>query len=335
MEQHLAAIGVNSDDTGARRSHGRGRRVPTATGAGPPRPHVRGRRADRLVALEVMTRRYYRMRALGDLESRGRPRPPMLQAPTTTTDGIRVHVLTTTGPIDELGDMVADAATVGVGHGGRPRRSWSTSTPGLRGRSTMPTSWPNDPRRVLDASLLPSNVRRVVVVVGRVGSERMSSLRHHTFRWSSEGFHEDDFLRGLHPLMAARLRLSQLRNFTIERLPAGDDVYVFHARARDNPDDERLFALAEVRDLTAVHDDTGRVVALPQLERVAPRGARRHSAVPGPTAARAASPVEPRAAARVATVPARPRRHPDRRPPARSGDRGARPRAHRGALPPP
>ena len=35
-----------------------------------------------------------------------------------------------------------------------------------------------------------------------------------------------------------------------------------------NPGDERLFALAEVRDLTPVVDDAGRVVALPELERM-------------------------------------------------------------------
>ena len=43
---------------------------------------------------------------------------------------------------------------------------------------------------------------------------------------------------------------------------------MFRGVARANAKDERLFALAEVRDLTAVHDERGRVVALPELERV-------------------------------------------------------------------
>ena len=43
---------------------------------------------------------------------------------------------------------------------------------------------------------------------------------------------------------------------------------MFHGVARVNAKDERLFALAEVRDLTAVRDERGRVVALPELERV-------------------------------------------------------------------
>ena len=36
-----------------------------------------------------------------------------------------------------------------------------------------------------------------------------------------------------------------------------EDVYLFRGVARDNPSDERLFALAEVRDLTPVRDDEG------------------------------------------------------------------------------
>ena len=47
-----------------------------------------------------------------------------------------------------------------------------------------------------------------------------------------------------------------------------EDVYLFHAIARDNPKDERLFACAEVRDLTPVRDETGRIVKLPHLERM-------------------------------------------------------------------
>ena len=43
---------------------------------------------------------------------------------------------------------------------------------------------------------------------------------------------------------------------------------MFHGVARANAKDERLFALAEVRDLTAVHDERGRAVSLPELERM-------------------------------------------------------------------
>ena len=69
-------------------------------------------------------------------------------------------------------------------------------------------------------------------------------------------------------MMGKRLHLWRLSNFKIERLPSVEDVYLLHAVARDNPKDERLFACAEVRDVTPVRDKTGRIVQLPHLERM-------------------------------------------------------------------
>ena len=225
--------------------------------------------AERFVALEVLTRRYYRMRALGDLDAVTGGASPMLHGAYDDDKGGRVQVLTASGPIDELRRMVDTAAMTAAGMAGDDTivldvYAWSADR--LGDADALAERF----RGVLDTSSLPASVRRVVVVVARAepGSDRMSSMRHHTFRWSPDGFREDDFLRGMHPLMATRLRLSRLRNFTIERLPAGEDVYLFRARARANPDDERLFALAEVRDVTTLRDDANRMVAVPQLERV-------------------------------------------------------------------
>ena len=50
--------------------------------------------------------------------------------------------------------------------------------------------------------------------------------------------------------------------------PPVEDVYLLYAVARDNPKDERLFACAEVRDVTPVRDESGRIVQLPHLERM-------------------------------------------------------------------
>ena len=72
----------------------------------------------------------------------------------------------------------------------------------------------------------------------------------------------------MHPMMAKRLELWRLRNFFVERLPSVEDVYLFRGVARDNPKDERLFAIAEVRDVTAVRDGSGRLVQMPHLERM-------------------------------------------------------------------
>src|SRR3954471_11559209 len=57
-----------------------------------------------------------------------------------------------------------------------------------------------------------------------------------------------------------------MSEFMLERIPSAPDVYLFRGRGRSNPKDERLFALAEVRALSVVRDDSGRVVALPELE---------------------------------------------------------------------
>ena len=69
-------------------------------------------------------------------------------------------------------------------------------------------------------------------------------------------------------MMAERLDMWRLQEFELERLPSAQDVYVFRAVARANERDERLVAVAEVRDLTPVRDDDGRIAALPELERM-------------------------------------------------------------------
>ena len=79
---------------------------------------------------------------------------------------------------------------------------------------------------------------------------------------------EDESLRGLHPMMADRLRLWRFANFSLERVPSTEDIYLFRGIARANPKDERLFAIAEVRDLTPVRDEDDRAVALPEFERM-------------------------------------------------------------------
>jgi acetyl-CoA carboxylase carboxyltransferase component len=93
-------------------------------------------------------------------------------------------------------------------------------------------------------------------------------MLHFTYRPSDSGYAEEKLYRGLHPMMGKRLHLWRLSNFNLERLPSIEDVYLLHAVARDNPKDERLFACAEVRDVTAVRDEAGRIVQLPHLERM-------------------------------------------------------------------
>jgi acetyl-CoA carboxylase carboxyltransferase component len=95
---------------------------------------------------------------------------------------------------------------------------------------------------------------------------RVQATQHYTFRQQQDRFIEERVYRGLHPMMGKRLELWRLQNFNIERLPSTEAVYLFHGIARSNPKDERLFAFAEVRDLTPIFDDAGRVSRLPHLE---------------------------------------------------------------------
>ncbi|GGM85548.1 carboxyl transferase domain-containing protein [Dactylosporangium sucinum] len=114
----------------------------------------------------------------------------------------------------------------------------------------------------VDRAALPESLRRVTVsVAGRTGS-----AMHHHFTFLP-GSGEDRVIRGLHPLIAERLQVPRLRNFDLTRLPSADEeVYVFHCVAPDNPADERLAAMAQVRDITPLRDADGRILALPALE---------------------------------------------------------------------
>ena len=77
-----------------------------------------------------------------------------------------------------------------------------------------------------------------------------------TLRRGADGdIAEDSDLRGLHPMIAERMDLWRMSNFTLERIPADQEVHLFRAVARESERDERLVAMAEVRDLTAVRDE--------------------------------------------------------------------------------
>ena len=119
----------------------------------------------------------------------------------------------------------------------------------------------------LAAADLPAALNRVTFVVAARTARATDIV---TFRRDDHGeLVEDRGVRGLHPLIAERLDLWRLTNFELERLPADQDVHLFRATARENERDERLVAVAEVRDMTPVRDERGRIVALPALERTA------------------------------------------------------------------
>ena len=97
-------------------------------------------------------------------------------------------------------------------------------------------------------------------------AEEHLRTQHFSYTGSETGFSEDPLHRNLHPMIAERLDLWRLSNFKLERLPSAEDIYLFHAVAHENAMDERLIALAEVRDLTPARNATGKIIGFPVLE---------------------------------------------------------------------
>jgi len=209
--------------------------------------------------LEVLTRRYYGNRALRDLRAREVAGGTFVTAEHHDETG-RSAVLATAVDFPALPEAV---------------RALGELAPDGDLDADIYLTWadqPDDPdamaaelREVLAARELPGRLRRVTTTVaGRSGAV----MHHHfTFHPSAGGVTEDRLIRGLHPLIAQRMQLERLREFDLTRLPSADEeVYLFNCVARTNPSDERLVALAQVRDLTPLRDSDGRLVALPAAE---------------------------------------------------------------------
>ncbi|MGB8063948.1 MAG: carboxyl transferase domain-containing protein [Candidatus Sulfotelmatobacter sp.] len=136
-------------------------------------------------------------------------------------------------------------------------------------RLADPDATQREVQSMLNHVAFPRLIRRIVVAVaGPSWGPHVNDMQCFTYQPTGAGYAEDPFYRGLHPMMGKRLHLWRLSNFKIDRLPSVEDVYLLHAVARDNSKDERLFAAAEVRDITPVRDEAGRIVQLPHLERM-------------------------------------------------------------------
>ncbi|MEZ5114968.1 MAG: carboxyl transferase domain-containing protein [Candidatus Nanopelagicales bacterium] len=221
---------------------------------------------ERAAALEVMTRRYHRGHDLEAVRAEAVDGVEVLDAEVDEPEGA-VRVLSASGPLAQVTDVVRAVQ-------GRMAQQPPSGRYQVDLYLWTDADHPDldDLSRLLPATLAPlvgRGVEHVVVALGGRGdSHGISAVDHLTFRPSDDGaLLEDRFLRGLHPMMAERLSLWRLAEFDLERLPSPEDVYLFRGVARDNPKDERLFAVAEVRDLTPTLDAAGRVAGLPQLDR--------------------------------------------------------------------
>ena len=221
----------------------------------------------RMFMLEALTWRYYRIRNLTNFHTLAVGGQCYASAE-YDHEGKRIHIFTTHAEYSHLSEaartMFPMIAEVPADHDI------------VIDFYVFHSGWLGDPevtqqevRLVLDQAGFPRSIRRILVTVAGPGHGQGLTDRHQfTYRPSGNGYEEEKFYRGIHPMLGKRLHLWRLNNFKIERLPSVEDVYLLHAVARDNPKDERLFACAEVRDVTPVRDEKGRIVQLPHLERM-------------------------------------------------------------------
>ena len=222
----------------------------------------------RKLMLEAITWRYYRIRTLEPLRSFESNDQCYVSAE-YEHEGKCIHVFTTHCDYAQLaqaaqaispltGDLPPDHDVVVDFYAWHP------------GPLGDPESVQGEVYSVLNHANFARRIRRIVVeVASPEHASGAGGMQHFTYRPQPDGSYEEEKLyRGIHPMMAKRLHLWRLSNFNIERLPSVEDVYLLHAVARDNPKDERLIACAEVRDVTPVLDEKGRVVQLPHLERM-------------------------------------------------------------------
>ena len=221
----------------------------------------------RKLILEAITWRYYRIRALTDFRCVALDGHCYASAEYDHEEK-RIHVFTTHAEYSRLPAAIQGifplVAQVPPGHDiVMDFYTWRS------GRLGDPEATQTEVQAVLNQAALPRAIRRIVVeVAGHGHAQGAGGIQHFTYRPSENGYQEEKLYRGLHPMMGKRLHLWRLNNFQIERLPSVEDVYLLHAVARENPKDERLIACAEVRDVTPVRDETGRIIGLPHLERM-------------------------------------------------------------------
>ena len=223
--------------------------------------------AMRKLMLEAMTWRYYRIRpveACHSFDVDGR----CFASAEYNFEGRRIHLFTTHCDYADLGQATRAIcpllAEVPADHDiVLDFYAWHSGSPGDAELTQQEVG------AALNQAGFSRSIRRIVVEVANPAyAQRAGGTQHFTFRPVGKTYEEEKLYRGLHPMMGKRLNLWRLSNFNIERLPSVEDIYLLHVVARDNPKDERLFAYAEVRDLTPVCDERGRTVQLPHLERM-------------------------------------------------------------------
>ena len=216
--------------------------------------------------LEVLVRRHYLEHELHDLRNTTVDGRAFTTADYTLDDR-PTHLVSTIGTVAELTDtsspLVRDlTAEIDA----RPAGHEAVVDLYLSGPDTPESQQEAaDQLRGIVAGLpFTDRVRRIAIAVAPGGGRE---VWYFTYRPTAEGVVEDDNVRGVHPMVGRRLNLWRLRDFKITRLEAPEDVLLYHCVARDNEADERLVALAQVRQFAVIRDDDGRITSLPHVER--------------------------------------------------------------------
>ncbi|MGZ4433632.1 MAG: ATP-binding protein [Trebonia sp.] len=209
--------------------------------------------------LEVLTRRYYGNKGLSDVRSRDVAGCTFVIAEHVQPARVvatAVDFAQLADAVRAVGELAADApadrhlvADVYVRWADQPEAETIAARLG----------------EVITAQPLPERADRITATVAGGGGAVMQ--HNFTFRRGAAGFAEDRLIRGLHPRVAERMQLERLQEFDLTRLPSADEeVYLFKCVAQANPADERLVAMAQVRDLTPLREADGRLVSLPAAE---------------------------------------------------------------------
>ena len=115
-----------------------------------------------------------------------------------------------------------------------------------------------------------ADVRRIAVAVCPGGGE---PVNYFTFRpepaaTASDRMVEDDLVRGMHPMVGRRLNLWRLRDFTVTRLEAPEDVLLYHCvRPRATPPTSGWSPWPRCASSPSSATPTAAVTALPHAER--------------------------------------------------------------------
>ncbi|HEY2041461.1 MAG TPA: biotin carboxylase N-terminal domain-containing protein, partial [Jatrophihabitans sp.] len=215
--------------------------------------------------LEVLIKRHYREHELHDVrcpQVDGRP----FAIADYTLDDRPTHLVSTIGTVAELqpGSGLDDAVAEQVADREAGHQSVVDLYLQWTGAPESPQQASDQLRELLGELPFAREVRRIAVAVCPGGDR---PVFYFTFRPAAEGVIEDDLVRGVHPMVGRRLNLWRLREFDVTRIEAPEDVLLYHCVAKDNATDQRLVALAQVRQVAVIRDETGRVTSLPHVER--------------------------------------------------------------------